>query len=58
MKQRLNRAKELLSNTSLPINEVSMECGFENLSHFSRVFKEKTGLSPFRFKLVHRSTLP
>jgi len=57
MKQRLNRAKELLSNTSLPINEVSMECGFENLSHFSRVFKEKTGLSPLRFKLSHQDTL-
>ena len=50
MKQRLNMAKELLSKTSLPINEVSLECGFENPSHFSRVFKEKTGISPFQFR--------
>ena len=57
MKQRLNKAKELLSNTSLPVNEVSMECGFENLSHFSRVFKEKTGSSPLRFRQVHHSAL-
>ena len=54
MKQRLKMAKQLLSNTSLPINKVSAECGFENSSHFSRVFKEKTGTSPLQFKQSHQ----
>src|SRR5690606_3407513 len=42
MKKRLDMAKEMLENTSLPVTEISMECGFENPAHFSRVFKEKT----------------
>lgn len=50
MKKRLDRAKELLQNTSLAITDISMECGFENPSHFSRVFKEKTGLAPLQFR--------
>jgi AraC-like DNA-binding protein len=48
--KRLNMAKELLQNTSLPVTEVSMECGFENSAHFSRVFKDKTGISPLHFR--------
>lgn len=50
MKKRLERAKELLQNTSLAITDISMECGFENPSHFSRVFKEKTGSAPLQFR--------
>jgi len=50
MKKRLDMAKELLENTSLPVTEISMECGFENPTHFSRVFKEKTGIAPLQYR--------
>jgi len=33
------------TGTSLPINKVSVECGFENSSDFSQVFKEKTNIT-------------
>ena len=50
MNKRLDMAKELLENTSLTIIDVGMECGFENPSHFSRVFKGKTGIAPLQFR--------
>ncbi|MEO5983898.1 MAG: AraC family transcriptional regulator [Ferruginibacter sp.] len=50
MKKRLTMATELLENTSLSISEITFECGFENQTHFSRIFKEKMGASPLRFR--------
>lgn len=51
MKQRLDLAAELLENTGLSIGEITFECGFENQSHFSRIFKEKIGVSPLKFRM-------
>ncbi|MBK8504787.1 MAG: helix-turn-helix transcriptional regulator [Saprospiraceae bacterium] len=50
MKKRLNKAAELLKNTSMSISDIGFECGFENQTHFSRVFKEKKGGSPMQFR--------
>lgn len=50
MKKRINLAKELLENTSLSIGEVTFQCGFENQTHFSRIFKERVGTSPLQFR--------
>lgn len=47
--RRLEEAIKLLHDTSMQIQEVAMEVGFTNLSHFSRAFKEKYGLSPSEF---------
>ena len=46
---RINKAKQLLSEGSLKINAVSEQCGFSNPYHFSRYFKEKTGLTPTEY---------
>ena len=51
MKKRLEKARHLLQDTLLPVTDISFECGFENPNHFSRVFKEKTGVSPLQFRL-------
>jgi AraC family transcriptional regulator, exoenzyme S synthesis regulatory protein ExsA len=50
MRKRLSRAAELLENTSLSIADITYECGFENTTHFSRIFKEKMGSSPLQFR--------
>jgi len=50
MQKKLEKAKHLLEDTRLAVSEISFECGFENPSHFSRVFKEKTGVSPLQFR--------
>ena len=58
VKKRVELAKDRLLNTSLPVSDISMECGFENPNHFSRVFKEKTGASPLQFRQKAKSTPP
>lgn len=44
--RRLARAHGLLSSGVLQVGEVAFQCGFENLSHFSRAFKEQFGHAP------------
>lgn len=48
--KRLENATMLLHSTSKSVNEIAFESGFENNSHFSRVFKEKYGKSPLLFR--------
>lgn len=47
---RLSYAKSLLLTTELSIVEVSMEAGFENLSHFYHLFKSEFNTSPSDFR--------
>lgn len=47
---RINKAKELLSQTPLPIIEVALATGFTNLSHFTRVFRMVSGRTPAVFR--------
>ncbi len=42
---RLQRAKELLKSTDLPIKQVAYQSGFNNPAYFSRLFKETAGTS-------------
>ena len=44
--KRLKRAKTLIETTQKSIGEIAFENGFGNLSHFSRVFKNKYGITP------------
>ncbi|MEG1586558.1 MAG: AraC family transcriptional regulator [Bacteroidales bacterium] len=48
------RSKELLSDNTLSVSEISFELGFENLSQFSTFFKKNEGMSAseFRRKLI------
>lgn len=48
--RRLDYARLLLFTTKKSINEITIESGFENTSHFSRVFKERFGTSPLHFR--------
>lgn len=56
MKKRMALATELLENTRLSISEITFECGFENQTHFSRIFKEKVGMSPLKFRSSLQTT--
>lgn len=38
------------------ITEIALSCGFGNLSHFSRAFREHTGMSPSEFRQAQRLT--
>jgi transcriptional regulator GlxA family with amidase domain len=46
LQARLNRARTLLRQTTKPILEIAVMCGFASASHFSRTFRTKYGHSP------------
>lgn len=48
--RRLDKARELLLHTPLSITEICFSSGFENPAHFSKVFKERYGVSPSKYK--------
>lgn len=48
--RRLELAKLLLETSGKSVSETAISSGFENLSHFSRVFKEKYGISPVKYR--------
>ncbi len=47
---RLQNAKQLLSDRTIPISEVSEKCGFSNIYHFCRSFKGHTGMTPTEYR--------
>jgi AraC-like DNA-binding protein len=50
MKRRVEKAANILANSNLSVTGVAFETGFEDLSHFSRVFKQVTGKNPTDYK--------
>lgn len=47
---KLERARDLLKNSRKTITEICYSCGFNNLSHFTMVFKKKMGVSPSHYR--------
>lgn len=48
--RRINLSKLFLKNTNLSISEISVLSGFNESNYFSRVFKEKEGISPTKYR--------
>lgn len=48
---KLEKARELLRHES--VTDVSFDLGYNNISHFIRLFKEKFGLTPKKYQLKH-----
>lgn len=44
--QRLAHARVLLEHTNKQVAEIALECGFESISHFIRIFKQQHGVTP------------
>ena len=53
---RINKAKELLSFTSIPIMEISEKVGYSNQYYFSASFKKVNGLTPTEYR-THSTTV-
>jgi AraC family transcriptional regulator, arabinose operon regulatory protein len=52
---RLEKAKSLLAGTSLPIKEIAVITGFNDLFYFSKSIKAYTGFSPSEFRRSQHS---
>jgi AraC family transcriptional regulator len=50
VERRVERAKELLRNSDLPLTEIAARIGCATQSHFSVVFHRVTGLTPRQFR--------
>jgi len=46
---RLEKAKQFLSIKDAHVSQVGYDCGFVNISHFSKSFKDHTGMTPSEF---------
>ena len=48
----IDRSKQLLVETRLPVSEIAYQLGFEYPQHFSRLFKSRTGMTPNEYRLT------
>ena len=44
--KRLSKARQLLQSSQMSVADVAYSLGFENPTHFSRIFKQQYGISP------------
>ena len=54
----MQEARKLLLSTDLSISEIAYKLNFEDNSYFNKVFKSKTGLTPKRFRDIHKKLVP
>jgi len=54
LQRRLDEAQALLRRTNLSITEVGTAVGISDASHFSRMFREQTGVTPSEFRTAVR----
>lgn len=52
---RLKQAAFYLSQTSLPVEEIALRCGYEHLGHFYRIFKDMYGMTPKIYAQEHHA---
>ncbi len=50
MKERIREAKKLLQYSNFSINIIASKVGYDNFSHFSKVFKQATGYTPQEYR--------
>ncbi len=50
LQRRLNFSATLLRNSQMSVTEIAFESGFEDVSHFSRVFKARFGAPPLAYR--------
>lgn len=59
LKDRLmQEARKLILSTQLSVSEISYKLNFDDNSYFTKVFKKETGLTPKRFRDLHRRLVP
>jgi ABC-type sugar transport system ATPase subunit len=57
LQKKIEKAKELLLYTDTEIKDVAVQVGFPDPYYFSRVFKEREGIAPGRFRGSQQSDL-
>lgn len=55
VQERISLAKRLLTQTDMPVGDISMSLGYSSFSHFTKLFKSATGHTPIQYRKVWRS---
>ena len=50
---RVDRAKELLRETDLPVTEICQAVGYSDRKHFTQTFHKMTGVNPAEFRRLY-----
>ncbi len=50
IQKKIEHAQKLLLQTKDSVASISFDCGFENSTHFSRIFRQKTGFTPIEYR--------
>ena len=52
-KRRVTMAEELLASTKVPVTQVALQCGFNSIATFNRVFRDVRGCTPTQYRLIY-----
>lgn len=52
-RKRVEMAMELLANTKMPVTQVALQCGFNSIATFNRVFREVKGCTPTQYRAIY-----
>jgi AraC-like DNA-binding protein len=58
MDRLMQEARKLLLSTDLSVSEISYKLNYDDNSYFNKVFKKETGLTPKRFRDIHKKLVP
>jgi AraC-like DNA-binding protein len=53
--RRLEKARQLLAENTMPLAELALECGFANQAHFTAAFSREVGIPPGRYRRAVRA---
>ncbi|MBN2577484.1 MAG: AraC family transcriptional regulator [Pirellulales bacterium] len=51
---KIQRAKEMLHDSGLHVKQIARILGFQDVYHFSKIFKRKTGVSPLKWRTARQ----
>ena len=54
-REKLKLASALIASTDIPISDIASQIGYSSFSHFSRMFRQYTGMAPMEYRKAKRS---
>lgn len=56
--KKIDYSKTMLANSNMPVAMIAINCGFDNISRFSVVFKQYTGFTPSQYRAAAAKVFP
>lgn len=54
--KRLGQAAYLLAHTAMSVLDIGLAAGYENMSYFHRIFQERYGMTPRKYRMSQKKT--